>query len=204
MGGELKGLRVISTTRPEHAVIDAQSEGALRTRVGWLCHLIRAVSVLWAGWILFVILRNWSDLPRLRRLLEQGANLDLSDASTHQYAAAFAFNVAAWLPDAAVSYCLWRLFGGYLNGRIFTPDAALWMLRLGLCGLAAIGVAVIGRAAIWLTMAGHLDQPFAVLWRVQLVIPNDLLQVLFCLFVIAVAYVFRTAAAIADDHAHIV
>ncbi len=195
---------MISTARSEDAVVEARSEGALRKRVGWLCHLIRAVSVLWAGWMLFVILRNWSDLPRLTRLLEQGGEIDLSGAATRQYVAAFAFNVAAWLPDAAVSYCLWRLFGGYLNGRIFTPDAALWMLRLGLCGLAAIGIAIMGRAAIWLTMASHLDQPFAVLRRVPLVIPNDLLQVLFCLFVIAIAYVFRTAAAIADDHARIV
>jgi hypothetical protein len=37
-----------------------------------------------------------------------------------------------------------------------------------------------------------------------LVVPGDLLGVLFCLFVLAIGHVFRTAVEIADDYASIV
>ena len=188
------------------AELDPSASGAaaLRARVGRLCHLIRAVSVAWAAWVLVAILWMWRDLANVTDTLGHYLNTDLSGTTTEQYAWAFSVHVGAWLPDVAVAYCLWRLFGTYLAGRIFTADAAQWMQRVGIAGVAAVLVGLAGRRLDWLilTSGAHLSLETRLI--TQLVTPTDLLKLLFCLFVIAVAPVFKAAAEMADDYSRIV
>lgn len=40
-------------------------ENLLRRKIGWLCHAIRIAAVLWACWILFLVIRSWSDSAEL-------------------------------------------------------------------------------------------------------------------------------------------
>ena len=129
---------------------------------------------------------------------------DLGAISPLEYAWAVGVSAATWFPAAAVAWCIWRLFGTYLDGRIFTADAAAWMQRVGVAGLVAVLASIAGRRIEWLILTGHADLPFSTRLLTQFVVPSDLLQVLFCLFVLAVGHVFRTAVRIADDHAAIV
>src|SRR5262249_16186606 len=110
----------------------------------------------------------------------------------------------AWIAAAAVAYCIWRLFGVYLGGRIFTEEAAAWVQRVGVSGLIAVLVSLVMRRVVWLILTSHADLALSTRLFTQFVIPIDLLEVLFCLFVLAIGRVFKTAVQIADDNASIV
>src|SRR5262249_28857429 len=131
-------------------------------------------------------------------------NADLSAISPSEFAWACGVNMAALIADAAVAYCIWRLFGGYLCGRIFTGGAAALLQRLCVARLIAGLISVVGRRIDWLILTSHAELPLSTRMFTQFVVPSDLLKVLFCLFVLAIGHVFRTAVQIADDYATIV
>ncbi len=113
-------------------------QAALRARIGWLCDLIRIAAVVWALWILATIAWYWSDSAAIVKGFGSFLEMDLSGVSNVQYALAVAGKLGSWALQAAVSYCIWRQFGTYLQGRIF--------LQALFC-LAVIGFAQIYNAA---------------------------------------------------------
>jgi hypothetical protein len=131
-------------------------------------------------------------------------NADLGAVTSSQVVWGLVAQVVAWIPMAAVAYCIWQLFGTYLCGRIFTADAAAWMQRVGIAGLITVAISIVARRSEWLILTSHSGLPFSTRLFTQLVVPNDLLEILFSLFVLAIGRVFRTAVQIADDNASIV
>src|SRR5262249_38729758 len=101
-------------------------------------------------------------------------------------------------------YCIWRLCGAYLAGRIFTGDAAAWLQRIGIAGLIAELVGVTARRIAWLIVTSNAELSFNTRLFTQVFVPGDLLNVLFCLFVLAIGRILWTAVQIADDNASIV
>ncbi len=184
------------------------SQLRLRARISWLCHLIRITAVLWAGWILASIVWGWwnntDTTAKIADNLGRYLSADLTGLSNPQVMATFAGALVLWLFDAAIVYCVWRLFGTYLEGRIFTVDAAVWLRRLGITLLAALLAEVVWRPLSLIILIGHMFQSRPWLLSGQALIPFDLLRVLFCLFVVMLGQIFKTAAEIADDHARIV
>jgi len=180
-------------------IADSHSPAVLRTKIAWLCHLARAAAVGWAAWMLIAMVRVWADPARTANIVGHYLNADLGVFSSSQIALGFAAFVAAWIPIAAVAYCIWQLFGGYLRGRIFTGDAAAWVQRIGIAGLTAVAVSIVARRIGWLILTSHSGLPFGTRLFTQFVVPNDLLEVLFSLFVLAVGHVFKVAVQIADD-----
>jgi hypothetical protein len=154
--------------------------------------------------MLFAMLWVWANPQRTAGVVGRFLNADLGVISASQIAWGVAAQVAAWIPMAAVAYCVWRLFGIYLRGRIFTGDAAAWVQRIGIAGLIAVAISIVMRRIEWLILTSHSGLPFRTLLFTQIVVPNDLLEVLFSLFVLALGRVFRTAVQIADDNASIV
>jgi len=182
-------------------------QAALRARIGWLCHLIRMAAMGWPAWNLTLLFWHWHwrDLAKITENLGRALNTDLQGLSYAQIDVAFALALGLVPLEAAVSYCIWRLFGTFLQGRIFTVDAAIWMRRIGIAGLVAVLVNVVVRRLIFFILTSHAHLPPAtVLSLGQPVVPFDLVQVMFCLFVIGLAHIFKTAAEMADDHARIV
>jgi DUF2975 family protein len=185
-------------------------QSLLRARISWLCHLIRITALLWAGWILVSIVWGWywngpDTAAKVAENLGRFLNADLTGLSNAQVMATFVGALGLWLFDAAIVYCIWRLFGTYLRGRIFTVDAAIWLRRLGITGLAALLTEVVWRRLVLIILTGHAHVPAAtLLLSGQLLIPFDLLRVLFCLFVVMLGQIFKTAAEMADDQARIV
>jgi hypothetical protein len=175
------------------------SQASLPARIRWVCHLIRIAALLWVGLNLVNVVWGWyaADPAKLMDNLNRGLNAGLSEISRVQIAAFFTGNLGIWAFDAAIAYCVWRLTGSYLQGRIFTVDAAVWMRRLGVTGLIAVLSMVAWRRASFFIFTGHL------LFG-QLVTPPDLMRLLFCVFLITLAHIFLAAAELADDHAGIV
>jgi hypothetical protein len=177
---------------------------ALHARIGWLCHLIRAAAAARAMWLLAVLAWYWSDSAAIARGFGTFLKVDLSGISTAQYALAVAGNLAGWALQAAISYCVWCQFGAYLRGRIFTADAALWMRRVGIAGLAALLFGLVWRQLIIVVMAFHLHLPLRTLLAAPWAGPFDVLQALFCFTVIGLAWIYEAAAQMADENAKIV
>jgi Protein of unknown function (DUF2975) len=164
----------------------------------------RAAAVGWAAWMFIAVVRVWADPAKIAGMLGRYLNADLGAVTSSQVAWGFAAHVTAWIPSAAVAYCIWRLFGGYLAGRIFTVDAAAWLQRIGIAGLITVAVGIVARRIDWMILTSHAAIPLGTRILTQLIVPSDLLGVLFSLFVLAIGHVFRTAVQIADDNASIV
>jgi hypothetical protein len=193
------------TTAASAESADPLSHAALRARIAWLCRLVRAAAAVWVSWGVITTLLAWRDPAKIASSLAHYLNADLGAISRSEFAWAFGVVVvASWIPCIAVAWCIWRLFGTYLDGHIFTQDAAAWMQGVGVAGLIAVLVSIVGRRIVWLILTSHADLPLGTRLFTQLVVPVDLLQILFCLFVLAVGHIFRTAVQIADDHASIV
>jgi Protein of unknown function (DUF2975) len=183
------------------------SQASLPARIRRLCRLIRIAALLWIGWIFVNVVRGWyaADPATLMDNLNRGLHADVSEISSGQIAAFFAGNFGIWLLDTVIAYCIWRLTGRYLQGRIFTVDAALSMRRLGVSGLITVLSIVAWRRASLLILTIHGNLPAGtVLLSGQWVTPPDLMRLLFCLFLVALAHIFKAAAELADDHAEIV
>lgn len=194
---------------PWTAFVSAQTaqpvpHAALRARIAWLCHLTRAAAAGWVTWGLIAVALNWSDPAKIASNLAHYLNADLGAISTSEFAWAFGMSIAAWLASVPVAYCIWRLFGVYLGGRIFTDDAVAWLQRFGVAGLTAVLIVIVSRRIFWLILTSHAALPLTTRLFTQFVVSNDLLKILFCLFVLALGHVYRTAVEIADDHASIV
>ena len=173
----------------------------LRRRIGWICHALRIAALVWIGWIVLMILVVWSDKTAVLSAYQRWLLVDLAGVSNASYAAALAVLFVNCAAAAAVAWCIWRLFGTYLQGRVFTVDAALWLRRTGLAGVAAVVVNLLARIVIVAIFTGQL-----ILLPPQgsIVLPQDLLHLIFSLFLLALAHIFKAAAEMAADHAQIV
>lgn len=198
-------MRTLSWTSSTPAeVSNALTHEALRERIAWLCHLTPAVAVGWAVWMLIAVVRVWADPAKTAKMVGSYLNANLGTVSSWEIAWGFTAHIISWIPGAAVSYCIWRLFEGYLHGRIFTADAAAWVQRIGIAGLITVAVGIVARRIDWLILTSHSELSLSTRLLTQLLVPSDLLGVLFSLFVLAIGHVFKTAVQIADDNAGIV
>jgi hypothetical protein len=189
-------------TRDDDARLGASPVRAdLRGRIGWICQAIRIAALVWIAWIVVVMIMFWSDRATMLANYGRFLGLDLSAVSPVRYAFGFAFALIDCVVVAGVAFCLWQLATTYLAGRVFTVDAALWLRRTGLGAMAAVIVDVICRVAISGIFTGRL-----VLGPAQglFITPEDLLYLIVALFLFSLAYVFKAAAELADDHAQIV
>lgn len=175
---------------------------ALRQRIGWLCQLVRWGAVAYAAWVLFGIVAYWTDSARVARHWSVWLHAEVPPPLPWQQATGFAIHFALWLALAAAVWSVWRLFSAYLDGRVFTAEAALWLRRVGLFGLAAQFGDMLARPLVSMVVtATHPDGARLVSVFAQ---PPDLLNLLFLFGFVALAHVFKAAAEIADDHAQIV
>jgi hypothetical protein len=199
------GMTIIPwTTSASTETADERPHAALRRKIAWLCHLVRLLALGWAIWTLVANLWVWIDPQKTASMIGHYLNADLGVLSPSQVAWGFALQAVAWIPTGAVAYCIWRLFGTYLQGRIFTGDAAAWVQRVGVSGLIATSISLVIRRVEWLIITSHAELPFNTRLLAEIIVPNDLLRILFSLFVLAIGYVFSATVQIADDNASIV
>src|SRR5262249_19016620 len=139
----------------------------LHAKIGWICHAIRAATAVWLTWILVQLIMHWWDRAFLEQSLFRYLGADISGTSQFRYTLAFIPILLTWLCAVALGYYLWRLFGGYLEGRIFTVDAALRMRAAAIAGFVAAFADVGHRPLYYLTLMGHLPDKLGLAAYVQ-------------------------------------
>jgi hypothetical protein len=174
----------------------------LKHKVAGLCHLIRWASLAWIGWTLAIILKKWTNIEVLKQTWGRYLNLDLTALPASHHAAAFSVILLDWAIAALLVVFVWRLFGCYLRGSIFTTEAVTQMRNIGLAGVASVTADMIARPLIQVLLSWHLGaggRSFS-FWAE----PNDILHILMALFVVALAHIFKAGVEIADDHRQII
>src|SRR5262245_60080169 len=137
-----------TATYPDDARFAGASHSGLRARIGWICHAMRIAAVLWIVWILLLVAINWSDKGAMLETYGKLFAIDLTGVSAARYAAALVVVGLDCVVVAIVALCLWQLASTYLAGRIFTIDAAVWLRRTAIAGMAALLADVIGRVLV--------------------------------------------------------
>ena len=173
----------------------------LRARIAWICQALRLAAVIWVVWALVFVVIHWSDKAAVLTSYERVFSTTIT-VSTARYAVAFGVVMVSMAVVVVIAFCLWRLAGTYLAGRVFTVDAALWLRRTAIAGLAGVIVSVIARVVVasiltdrWVPMS-----PLGFFY----IVPQDVLHLIFVIFVLALAHIFKAAAEMADDQAQIV
>ncbi|HML28010.1 MAG TPA: DUF2975 domain-containing protein [Hyphomicrobium sp.] len=173
----------------------------LPPRLGLMCHLIRWSAVAWIGWALGLVLMVWSSPGTVERVYGRFLNTDLGGLPIIDYAAAFFVVLVDWSVSALVVVFVWRLFGAYLRGSIFTVESVEVMRCVGWIGVAAVAADIASRPLVTLLLTRHLSVGHAVhVWAE----PNDMLHVLIALFIVALAHVYTVGVQIADENRQIV
>ena len=182
--------------------VAADRQALLRQRVGLLCQFIRWVALAWIAWALVSVVVVWHDPAEVARIYGRMLKSDIAPLPLVQYVAGLGVILADLAVSAYVAVLVWRLFGHYLAGDIFSFAAVDAMRRLGWVGVAAVVVDLLARPAVTAIITSHLASGarHVGVWAQ----PNDLLHLLMALFIVALAHVFRTGVEIADDHRLIV
>jgi len=182
--------------------MDPWSESrALHHRVAPLCHAIRWSAVAWGLWVTSAGLMLYASPNRVTDHYGRALKVDLGHLPASGYLMALTIIVLdlalAWL----VVVFVWRLFGRYLRGEIFSHGAVAEMWRGGWSAVAAVAADIVARPLLAYVLTLHLDESQRHhFWTT----PNDLLHLLMALFIVALAHIFRTGVEIANDNRQIV
>jgi hypothetical protein len=186
---------------PAAASAASPAQAILRKKIGWLCQLIRGMAVVWALWVLYWIVSFWGDHQKVAGAYGKAFNFDPAAVPDAGYYAALAINIFMWCLVALLVGALWRLFSTYLAGQIFTVEASKWLRRVALVGGFAKIIDILSRPVIFALMTAGHDVGGRHGWFFA---PVDLLEAIFVTFLFSLAYIFKTAAELADEHAQIV
>lgn len=190
------------------------SKSPLPPHVAMLSHAIRWIAVAWIGWGLVQVWTRWSDFEAIKRGWGHYLKQDLSALPVEHYWVAFAVVLIDWAIAAVIVVFVWRLFGCYLRGKIFSAVAVREMRLLGFAGVVAVGADILARPLIQAIFSLHLAGakptsgvlPTSGVWPPSgvWIEPNDLLHLLMALALVALAVIFKSGVEIAEDHRQIV
>lgn len=184
------------------APLPATALEPLRRQIGWLCHAVRLVALAYAAWVVWSVVALWLDPVEVARRYGAFLKVDLSGIEVWQRAAGFSLHAIICVFVVAACWSAWKLFSGYLEGRIFTLDAVLWLRRIGTFGLAAELCDIAFRPLTILAVTGHLPKGQR---HIGIALnQNDLAFLMFLLALIALAHIFTKAAEIAQENEEIV
>lgn len=174
----------------------------LRSKISWICHGLRIAAIAYPAWVLYILLTYWTNAAAINTSYGRMLHVDLSGMFAWQQGAGLSIDFVVWLCTAVACVCAWRLCSAYLDGRIFSLDASLWMRRAALWGIAAQTLSITSRPVVSAILTSHLEaQKRAFHGFFQ---PNDLLTLVLLTTLLALAHIQKAGAEIAADHAQIV
>jgi hypothetical protein len=174
----------------------------LSARIARISQGARALTVACALWIAGGVLWHWTHPARVALNAHLLWGAAFGEFSAAQLASGFASNLLPAGAGLAALYCLWRLFGAFLSGRVFSVEPALWLRRAGLCLLAAAAAAVLDNTLEAFILSMNLGVGHRLL-SIGLP-PLFFFGLLGGTVAIAMAEVFLAASEMAEDHAAIV
>ncbi|MCC2097685.1 MAG: DUF2975 domain-containing protein [Hyphomicrobiales bacterium] len=171
-------------------------------RLALLCQSARFLAVGVALIEAYSIVSFWLDPATVIRVYGRWLKNDISGFATWQQASAFALDLIVWAMVVAACFAVWQLFTGFLRGRVLTADSAAWLMHGGIWGGAAVLVAIALRPAKSILMSLHLPQGQTAV-SISLM-PQDVMNLMFCAIVVALAYILKSAAEMAEENRQIV
>jgi hypothetical protein len=188
------------------AAVDAGAPRTLdlRRKIGWLCHAVRYAALGYALWLLYALVAYWTNVEKIGKGYGRLLDRDLSGMAGWQPALALGVHLVIWSVAAFACFSAWRLFTGFLAGRIFTADAARQLRRVALFGAVSVLLDIATRPLISVILTLHF--PAGQQMRVVSLFfrPEDLVLLLLLFALLALAHVQKTAAEIAGEHAQFV
>lgn len=184
------------------APLPAATLDPLRRQIGSLCQFVRFSALAYAGWVVWGVTTLWLDREDIARHYGRWLRVDLSGIQDWQRVAGFALHATICAMVVAACWSAWKLFSGYLEGRIFTLDAGIWLRRIGLFGLGAEILDIVTRPLTIVTVTAHLPpgQRHIGFSLNQ----NDLAFIMLLTAIVALAHIFTKAAEIAAENEEIV
>ena len=182
--------------------IEDSRHAALRRRIALVCHAVRWLTV---GYLLFVawgLYDHWSNADRVQRVFKGFYKVDISGAAPWQWRAGEAVSVLDWLVLAVLCWHVWRLFGRYLQGDIFSVGSAALLRRIGALGLVTVAFDFAMRPVTVMLMTAHVADTGPA--RHAFVRTEDVLYVVISLVFVALGMIYRSAAELAEENAQIV
>jgi hypothetical protein len=180
----------------------APTPDPLRRKIGWLCQFVRFAALAYAGWVCWTVATLWLDRDRVSRAYGTWLKADLSGLQDWQMLAGFAVHTLICAFVLAACRSTWQLFSGYLQGRIFTLDAAIWLRRIGFFGLLAEIADIITRPILSVIISAHLPAGHRMVGIA--VNQNDLAFLMLLTAILALAHIFTKAAELAAENEAIV
>ncbi len=176
---------------------------ALRQKIGALCHLVRVLGIAYGVWMLVAIVRFWRHEEWVIYTFNMRLKTNIGGVSVLQRVEAFTLDILTWLLLIGTIVGVWRLFGGFLKGSIFTVDAARRLRAIGLFGIATIAVGLACQPLKAMIVTAHLTNKPA-FTDMLFFDAASLLNFTFCAMLIALAHVFKSASELASDNAGII
>lgn len=174
------------------------SHSSLQDQIRWLCQAVRYSALAYALWTFYVITTLWLDAPRVEAHYGAWLRTDLAGIEGWQRALGYGIHLGIWLLVAGCVLATWRLFTGFLDGKIFTLEAVSLLRRLALFGLAAQIADLATRPLVTGIVTLHRPpggRALAITFN-----QNDLVLLLFLMAFVALAHIFKKAAEIAADN----
>ncbi|WP_431102158.1 DUF2975 domain-containing protein [Roseateles noduli] len=112
--------------------MNAPSFPAGLQRIRWIAHCVRAMALIAMAVVVGFHAMFWTNRGMVERTARKEWNLDFPmqfDAVSR--AGGLAVNLPLALLSLYALVCLWRLFGAYLRGEVFTDAATHGLRRLG-------------------------------------------------------------------------
>jgi hypothetical protein len=180
---------------------ELQGFALLRGKIGWICHAIRWLVVLWSLWLLYLNLIPLESPAEAAVEWNKYWGLKEGSITVGEVFINRGFALASWLASALVALAVWRLTGGYLQGDILSAEAARKVRLVGVWGLVAIVVDIAIRAPMLAVLSTEIPGRIPFLdWFST----HDVFYTVIALFMLSLGHIQGTAAAISDEHRQIV
>ena len=192
----------MTDAEPSSEKFEDHRHAALRRKIALVCHAVRWLTV---GYLLFVawgLYDHWSNADRVQRAFKNFYKVDIAGVAPWQWRAAEAVSALDWLVLAILCWHVWRLFGRYLEGDIFSAGSASLLQRIGVLGLVTVAFDFAMRPVTVLLMTAHVADTAAS--RHAFVRTEDVLYIVISLVFVALGMIYRSAAELAEENAQIV
>lgn len=192
----------MSVDEPITVPVRAGRAVVARAPVGWLCHLVRAATLLYAA-LAAALLALTPFYPEwLFGEAARTLGLTLSDVPLGQIIAAMLAIGVGLVASVLMMLSLNRMFAGFAAGRVFGPATARHLRAAATWAVVGLVADIAARplVSLLLTVDRGPGQHMLVLG----VGSQDLVNLIFAGTMLAMAHVLTQASRIADDNATIV
>lgn len=195
----------MATTKPCSDIPVAWNVCAgIHGRIIKISQAARFAAAILAGWLFLAIIHLWSSAESINTFFGSIFKKDLSGVTLWQQVCGFTVYLLVWSLVAAACYSVWRAFSAFLDGRIFSLDATLWLKRVALFGVTAKLLEIFTRPLISLILTLHFPAGQKQRLINLYLTPNDFIILALLLVLLAFAYILLIATEIAQENAQFV